>query len=210
MICEKFIHNLPCIFFKSELCPIHQRLKWTGVAKTCCQEDHGSGGIPGLNERERRGTVIGTFDSLNQTFWLVLVFLEGSNPYLVESIHLSAVFHWPIWQFGVWFCNRIPLGSSKNFSVENTALVGGFKYFSLSPLAGEMIQFDEHIFNWLETTNTQLGLKSRVFPTWSKWLRRRNNGGVMACIVKVGFFLFGWSWSCVTGEPPCAKSQAAE
>ena len=28
------------------------------------------------------------------------MFLEGSNPWLVESIHLSAVFHRPIWQRG--------------------------------------------------------------------------------------------------------------
>ena len=30
--------------------------------------------------------------------------------------------------------------------IMNTSLGGGFKYFFISPLFGEMIQFDDHIF----------------------------------------------------------------
>ena len=33
-------------------------------------------------------------------------------------------------------------------------LGGGLKYvFIFTPISGEMIQFDEHIFRWVETTN---------------------------------------------------------
>ena len=107
------------------------------------------------------GTVIGTFDSLSTKLigWC-LVFLEGSNPWLVEI---------PLANMTVWwcdFCIRIPLGSSnKILCGKTTALVGGFKYFSFSPLAGEMIQFDEHIVQlvWFNH-QLELVLKTRVFP----------------------------------------------
>ena len=33
--------------------------------------------------------------------------------------------------------------------VQVRGLGGGFKHFSFSPLLGEMIQFDEHIFKWV-------------------------------------------------------------
>jgi len=35
---------------------------------------------------------------------------------------------------------------------------GGFKCFFFSPLFGEMIQFDDHIFNWVVQKTNQLGM----------------------------------------------------
>ena len=35
---------------------------------------------------------------------------------------------------------------------------GGFKCFLFSPLCGEMIQFDDHIFNWVVQKTNQLGM----------------------------------------------------
>ena len=79
----------------------------------------------------------------------MLVFLAGSNPWLLESIPLSAVYiAGPYGSFGGVICAfACTDGKFEKISVwKNTALVGGFKYFSFSPFAGEMIQFDEHIF----------------------------------------------------------------
>lgn len=114
---------------------------------------------------------------LNQTYWLVLVFLEGFNPWLLESIHLSTVFHWPIWQFCVWFCNRIPLGSSKKFCVENT----------------------------------QLGLKTRVFPLDLNLIDLGAETMVESWLAlwRLVFFCSDEVGVVKVGTLPCAKSQAA-
>ena len=40
----------------------------------------------------------------------------------------------------------------------NKLLGGGFKYFLCSPLPGEMIQFDEHIFQMGGSTTNQIGI----------------------------------------------------
>ena len=51
------------------------------------------------------------------------------------------------------------------FSLEKDILGGGFKYFLFSPLPGEMIQFDEHIFQrgWF---NHHLALCIRYFQVF--------------------------------------------
>ena len=42
--------------------------------------------------------------------------------------------------------HKQPVNSCKTNDITKRELGGGFKYFLFSPLLGEMIQFDEHIF----------------------------------------------------------------
>ena len=48
-----------------------------------------------------------------------------------------------------WIFQRLLLSSAG----DQQKLGGGFKYFVFSPPPGEMIQFDEHFFKWVDTTN---------------------------------------------------------
>ncbi len=67
-------------------------------------------------------------------------------------------------------CNdEIRIGSSGYCNLEGKELGGHFKYFLFSPRKpGEMIQFDDHIFQmkWVETTNKRK--MERRLNFWAK------------------------------------------
>ena len=58
--------------------------------------------------------------------------------------------------------------SGRGWSVEKTWLGGVFKYLLFSPLPGEMIQFNEHIFQMGGSTTNQM----RLWESWDASLRK--------------------------------------
>ena len=90
--------------------------------------------------------------------WVVLRKWEPPRPCCYRTNRASRPRN--LWRWGVSLPWTFGVGNSMKVNrkiLRNLFLGGGFKYFlfSLSPLLGEMIQFDDHIFQrgWWKTTN---------------------------------------------------------
>ena len=69
------------------------------------------------------------------------------SPLIFLDLFKDGIHHHFSPPFGRIFLYLVPSIVAKQIQVfEDGFLGGGFKYFVFSPLAGEMIQFDEHIF----------------------------------------------------------------
>lgn len=90
MTCEKFIHDLPFIFFKSELCPIHQRLNEQELRKHAAKKTMEVGIFPDFSRfRERKGNNRDIRQS--QANLLLGVFLKVPTLFVENRYYISCV-----------------------------------------------------------------------------------------------------------------------